>query len=96
MLLNQRPEIYLANNEHRRNYPNLTDITSPMPVEFRIFYVRYNSKMQLDLDIYNKVKICNKKIEKHILKTINFRRSYTLDCAFHNHAQMKTVLPWEI
>ena len=53
--LNNPSIIHLALNEHRKNIVNLTDVGSPIALEYRMFYVNHESKMQLDLDLYNKV-----------------------------------------
>ena len=55
--LQEPPIIHLALNDHRKHYPNLIEITSPISIEYRIFYIKQNSKLQLDLDIFEKVSI---------------------------------------
>lgn len=55
LFLNEPPKIYLALNDHIKNYKNLTDIQSPMPVQYRMFYVNHDSTLQLDIDLFNKV-----------------------------------------
>ena len=55
-LLNDPRKIHLALNDHRKNHENLTEEHSPMPVQYRMFYVNHDSTLQLDIDLFNKVK----------------------------------------
>lgn len=53
--LKDPPIIYLAINDRRKSYENLTKVGPPVSVEYRMFYVNHDSTLQLDLDLYNKV-----------------------------------------
>lgn len=57
VLLNEPRKIHLALNDALKNYKNLTDVQSPMPVQYRMFYVNHDSMLQLDIDLFNKVEI---------------------------------------
>lgn len=53
--LNDPPKIYLTPSKSRRSLENITDISSPIKVSYRMFFANHHSTLQFDADIFNKV-----------------------------------------
>lgn len=51
-LLNEPPTISLVKSSNRKMLPNMTDIASKIPVEYRMFYASHTSTVQVK-SIYN-------------------------------------------
>ena len=51
-LLNRPLKMYLAVRNNRKSIPNVIEIASPIPVEYRVFYLKHESKFQVEVDFY--------------------------------------------
>lgn len=52
----QTPTSLSLSNQYAKNHMiNLTDISAPMNVEYRVVYIKHNSKWQLDISTFEKV-----------------------------------------
>lgn len=93
VLLNQPPKLFLSLVDKRKNYRNLTDTQPLFPVEYRMFYVNHDSKMQLDLYIRNKVIFRSQFNVEYFNNNFEyiFRQSCMSDYASHNHAITMTA-----
>jgi hypothetical protein len=51
--LNDPPLIYLKHSDTRRMLDNATAIKAEIPLNYRMFYIAHNSRIQFDINVFN-------------------------------------------
>lgn len=56
-LVNKPVRVVLSPDMPKNHFENLTEIGSPFPVEYKLLWVKHQSRWQLDITTFEKVKV---------------------------------------